>query len=200
MTAASSSSTTRSLAQLVDARAPVAEIAAFLDGVSSSERVAQVLRITGSGVKRLYDAVADGPAASLDDLVPPGIHGTVAFEGRNSLPAFTRFQKRFTRLEDDSIIGHNHQSISFLTGPGYFWVRPPSGSGEHGKELVFDYTEETPSPPEGWPVYKSNLSGFSRLVYGNMKDYVRRVARGVVVGKAYRSGVDQGAYFSLSLP
>jgi hypothetical protein len=31
-----------------------------------------------------------------------------------------------------------------------------------------------------------------------MKDYMRRVARGVVVGKAYKLGVDQGAYFSLS--
>ncbi len=33
-----------------------------------------------------------------------------------------------------------------------------------------------------------------------MIDYVRRVARGVVVGKAYRKGVDQNAYFTLTLP
>jgi hypothetical protein len=33
-----------------------------------------------------------------------------------------------------------------------------------------------------------------------MKDYVRRVARGVVVGKAYELDVDRHAYFSLTLP
>jgi hypothetical protein len=33
-----------------------------------------------------------------------------------------------------------------------------------------------------------------------MHDFVRRVARGVVVGKAYRHGKDQDAYFSLTLP
>jgi hypothetical protein len=189
-----------SLASLLDTRGSAAEIAQYLDGLSARERVDQVLSIGGAGVERLYEAVVDAPSASLDELVPPGTKGTVIYEGRNSLPAFNRFQKRLTRLEDGRVIGYNHQRMSFLTGPGYFWVRPPSGEGEHGKELVFDYTEAPPMEPPGWPAYKPNTGGVARFVYGNMKDYVRRVARSVVVGKAYRDGVAQGAYFSLSLP
>jgi hypothetical protein len=95
--------------------------------------------------------------------------------------------------------------MSFVTGPGYFVVHAPSGDGEHGKELDFDYTVPPPghdagAPAAGWPAYRPNEGGLSRFVYGGMHDYVRRVARGIVVGKAYRHGVEQDAYFSLTLP
>lgn len=202
MTAVSAThSSAASLAHLLDARASAGEIESYLDRLPAQERVREVLSITGRGVGRLYHAVAAGTPVSLDELIPPGTHGTLIYEGRNSLPAFTRFQKRFARLEGEQVIGYNHNSplATLFTGPGYFWVRPASGQGEHGKELVFDYTEAPPSEPAGWPAYKTNDRGLSKLVYGNMKDYVRRVARGVVVGKAYRGGVDQKAYFSLSL-
>jgi hypothetical protein len=203
MTAVSAAhSSAASLAHLLDARAPAGEIQSYLDGLPVPERVREVLSITGRGVGRLYHAVAKATPISLDELIPPGTRGTLIYEGRNSLPAFTRFQKRFVRLEGDQVIGYNHnpQLVTLFTGPGYFWVRPATGQGEHGEELVFDYTEAPPTEPAGWPAYKSNDQGLSKLVYGNMKDYVRRVARGVVVGKAYRGGVDQKAYFSLSLP
>jgi hypothetical protein len=98
------------------------------------------------------------------------------------------------------VVGYNHQAMSWLTGPGYFAVHAPSGEGEHGGELDFDYTVAPPAEPEGWPGYKPNERGLSRFVYADMHDYVRRVARGVVVGKAYRRGVEQDAYFSLTLP
>jgi hypothetical protein len=191
-----------SLAHLLDTRASGKEIASYLDELPVLERVRQVLTITGRGVARLYHAVADAAPLSLDELVPPNTKGTLIYEGRNSLLAFSRFQKRFIRLEGDRVIGYNHNPdlVTLLTGPGYFWVRPPNGQGEHGKELFFDYTEAPPVEPAGWPAYKPNERGLSRFVYGNMKDYMRRVARGIVVGKAYRGGVDQKAYFSLSLP
>jgi hypothetical protein len=189
-----------SLARLLEAGASPKDIEQYLDGLPVQDRVAEVLGITGRGVGRLYNAVAGGAPPSLDEFVPPNTKSTIIYEGRNSLPLFSRFQKRFTRLEDGQVIGYNHQLMSFVTGPGYFWVRPPSGDGEHPKELLFDYTEAPPHEPPGWPAYKPNDRGLSRNVFGHMKDYVRRVARGVVVGKAYRGGVDQKAYFSLSLP
>src|SRR5262249_26466470 len=100
---------------------------------------------------------------------------------------------------DGSVIGFNHGPTAVLTGPGYFAVRPPSGDGPRPKELYFDYTAPPPaSEPAGWPAFKPNDRGMSRFVYMDMFDYMRRVARGVVVGKAYRRGVAQGAYFSLS--
>jgi hypothetical protein len=200
MTAASSTSSASSLAGLLQDKASAKEIESFLDGLSPSARLQQVLSITGSGVARLYHAVADAPVLSLEEFVPQSTKGTLIYEGRNSLPMFTRFQKRFARAPGGEVVGYNHQTMSIVTGPGYFVAKAPSGQGEHGKEILFDYTEKPPFIPDGWPAYKSNESGFSRLVYRNMKDYVRRVARGVVVGKAYELDVDRRAYFSLTLP
>ncbi len=198
-----------SLAQLLERGAGARDIEGHLDGLAAEVRLAEVLAITGRGVKRLYEAVAGGTAPTLAELIPPvtmgetpkppGAEGVLIYEGRNSLAAFSRFQKRFVRMEG-LVVGYNHQAMSFVTGPGYFVVHAPSGEGEHGDELDFDYTAPPPREPEGWPAYKPNERGLSRFVYGDMHDYVRRVARGVVVGKAYRHGVEQDAYFSLTLP
>lgn len=199
MTAAQSAQAAVPLRNLLDARAPSREMEAFLDGLTPEARVQEVLRVTGSGVKRLYDAVADAPPLTLEELVPQGAKDTVIYQGRNSLPLFSRFQKRFSRV-GGVVVGYNHQTMSVFTGPGYFIVKPPSGEGEHGKEILFDYTEPPPSEPAGWPRYSPNDRGLlARAVYANMHDYVRRVARGVVVGKAYQLGVDQKADFSLTL-
>jgi hypothetical protein len=190
------------LGQMLETPAPAREIEAYLDGLASEARLAEVLGITGRGVKRLYEAVEGGTPPTLEDLVPAGTEGVLIYEGRNSLAAFSRFQKRFVR-KGGLVLGYNHQSMSFVTGPGYFVVHPPSGSGEHGHELDFDYTTAPPAEPaapEGWPAYTPNEQGLSRFVYGHMHDYVRRVAHGVVVGKAYRHGKEQDAYFSLTLP
>jgi hypothetical protein len=196
---AAEASSSSSLASLLEGGGSARDIESHLDGLSSAARLAQVLAVTGRGVRRLYDAVAGGPVPSLDELVPPATEGVVIYEGRNSLAAFSRFQKRFVRMSG-LVVGYNHQTMSFVTGPGYFVVHAPSGSGDHGQELDFDYTVAPPGEPAGWPAYRPNEGGLSRFVYGNMHDYVRRVARGVVVGKAYRHGVAQDAYFSLTLP
>lgn len=198
--AATASNAASSLANLLRAGAPAKDIEAYLDGLPAAARVEEVLGITGSGVKRLYEAVKGAPTVTLEEFLPKSHQGTLIYEGRNSLPAFSRFQKRFLRLESGEVIGYNHQTMSFVTGPGYFRVREASGEGEHGSELYFDYTVAPPKSPEGWPTYTPNESGLSRLVYAHMKDYCRRVARGVVVGKAYKKGVEQNAYFTLSLP
>jgi hypothetical protein len=201
MTASSSTDVgSTSLARLLDQRAPSREIAAFLDGLGPDARLREVLSITGSKVGRLYDAVADAEPLTLEEFLPASTPGTRIYEGRNSLPLFSRFQKRFARVRDGVIVGYNHQTMSAVTGPGFFVVKPASGQGEHGKEMFFDYTVDPPEVPAGFPAFKPNGSGLSRLVYMNMIDYCRRVARGVVVGKAYKLGVDQKAWFSLTLP
>jgi hypothetical protein len=191
---------TTSLRRLLDSSAGAKGIASYLDGLPSGARIAEVLSVTGRGVKELYDAVRDADPMNVEELVPASTTGTLIYEGRNSLPMFSRFQKRFTRV-GGVVVGYNHQTMSFATGPGYFVVKPASGQGEHGRELLFDYTEPPPAgTPAGWPGYVANDHGLvSRGVYMNMHDYVRRVARGIVVGKAYKLGVDQKAYFSLSL-
>jgi hypothetical protein len=186
------------LARLLESGAHARDIETHLDGLSASARVAEVLAVTGRGVKRLYEAATAG-TPTLEELIPQTASSVVIYEGRNSLPAFSRFQKRFVRM-DGLVVGYNYQTMSFVTGPGYFVVHAPNGDGDHGKELDFDYTTAPPREPPGWPAYTPNERGLSRFVYGNMHDYVRRVARGVVVGKAYRHGAPQNAYFSLTLP
>ncbi len=187
-----------SLRELLSKGASRVDIAAHLDRLPVRDRLEQVLDVTGKDVPRLYEAVAGGPTLSLTDLAPEGEKGTIILEGRNSLPLpVSRFQKRFAWVSG-TLIGYNHQTFSPVTGPGYFVVRPASGEGEHGDELYFDYTTPPPASPPGWPTYKPNDRGLSKLVYANMLDYCRRVATGVLVGKAYKKGVAQDAWFTLT--
>jgi len=175
------------------------QIERHLDALSGAERLREVLGITGKGVGRLYEAVADAPPLTLDEIVPASAPEgeTFIFEGRNSLPLFSRFQKRFARV-GETILGFNHQTTSVITGPGYFVAKVARGEGPHPSEPYFDYTLAPPEPPHGWPPYKPNHVGLSRAVYMDMHDYMRRVCKGVMVGKAYKLGVEQGAYFSLT--
>jgi hypothetical protein len=198
MTQADASGTT-TLLDLVLRRAARDRIAAHLDALGATERLAQVLAVTGSNVGALYELVGGGEPLTMLDLVPEGETGTVILEGRNSLPAFSRFQKRFQR-SGERIVGYNHQPMSVVTGPGYFTVQPPTPGEAHPDELYFDYTTEPTIAPPGWPALKANASGLSRLVYMDMKDFCRRVARGVLVGKAYKNGVAQNAFFTLTRP
>jgi hypothetical protein len=189
----------QSLTRLVADRASGKEIARFLEGLSPRERVEQVTAIGGRGVAYLYDAAKGAEPLQLEDMVPATESGTVIFEGKNSLPLFTRFQKRFARLGGE-IVGYNHQTMAFATGPGYFGVRAASDTGEHAGELYFDYTATPPGRPDGWPEIKPNDRGLSRAVYANMIDYCRRIGPGVLVGKAYKLGVEQKAWFTLTRP
>lgn len=184
---------------MVRRRASRTDIWSFLEGLAPSARVEQMLAIRHSLVGQLYDLVGGGEPLTVEDFVPKDERGTVIFEGRNSLPAFTRFQKRFARIGDE-VVGYNHQLMSFATGPGYFVVRPPTPGEAHPDELFFDYTADPSGIPTGWPPFKSNDAGLSRAVYMDMKDFCRRVGPGVLVGKAYKRGVAQNAFFSLTKP
>lgn len=176
------------------------EIAAYLDGLSPLRRVEEVRSVRGGLVGKLYELARGTEGLTLGDVVaestPAG--ATVAFEGRNSLPTFSRFQKRFTRTADGVVFGHNAFVASAATGPGYFTVKV--AGDEHPGELWFDYTEAPPFEPAGWPRYVNNQRLLSRFVYSQMHDFVRRVARGVMVGTAYKLGVEQNAWFTLTMP
>jgi len=178
-------------------RGSAKEIERHLDSLSPGERVDQVLEVKGGSIKRLYNALRGASPMELDELVPEHERGTVILEGRNSLPAFSRFQKRFCRTSGGVIVGYNHQTMAFATGPGYFVVQPPAESGEYAGEILLDYTATPPAEPDAWPPFRSNEAGLSRAVFMNLKDYCRRAGRGVLVCKATKKGVDQNAYFSL---
>lgn len=172
------------------------EITPFLDALPAAERLEQVLALRGGQVRALYEALAGAPALTPEAFWGEAAEGaTVIFEGRNSLPAASRFQKRFCKGPGGDIVGYNHQTFAFATGPGFFVVGP--GDATHPGELLFDYTRPPPFVPPGWPPFRDNRRGLSRLVYYDMKDYCRPAAAGVVVGAAFKGGVAQNAYFAL---
>jgi hypothetical protein len=183
-----------------------ADVTRHLDALDPPERLRQVLAVKGKWVKALYDAAAGSPRVRLEEFVPTSTTGkTLIYEGRNSLALFTRFQKRFLRTKSGVIVGYNHQAMMWFTGPGYFVFQDADGKAPVRDEPYVDYITEPPEFPEGWPKYKPNDRGMSKVVYGFMHDYMRRVADTVYVGKAYRlaedigPAEDLGAYFSLTL-
>jgi len=171
-----------------------------LDGLEPDARMAEALSVRGSCLGKLYDAAALNARVGQEDFVPPDApaSATFIFEGRNSLPAFSRFQKWFARVSPELVIGHNHQPYIVVSGPGYFAFKPPSATADVADEPYFDYTQAPEHVPTGWPRYRPNDWGPSLIVFAGLKDYLRRVARGVVVGKAFRKGTDLKQYFILA--
>ncbi len=172
------------------------EIAAFLDGLSHGERMAAMTALGGPGLQgRLYASAAGAPRVTLADLVPPDYQPLreVIFHGKNSLPAFTLFQKRFCRPpgRGEELWGYNHQSLAWLTGPGYFVVH------EEPVGAAIDYRQVPPQGCPGWPAVKPNDRGFSWFVYRDMVDYLRRVSKHVLIGRATRHGKELDNYFVL---
>lgn len=177
------------------------EIARFLDDLRHEDRVLAVRSCGRKEQSRLYQAVDAFAPVRLADLVPPATPplATVRHYGKNTLPAFTHFEKRFARPQDadperpGELYGFNFQSLSPLTGPGYFVaVEDPERA-----EVLIDYRRLPPVRPEGWPEIRSNERGVARLVYGFMVDTLRRVSEHVTIGSAARRGRDLGSWFLL---
>jgi hypothetical protein len=187
------------LIELVGAESPdPVAIAAFLDGLTPAARHEAITALSGPRLQgRLYAAVAGATPVTLADFVPADAAPLreVIFHGKNSLPAFTLFQKRFCRTprRADELWGYNHQTLGWLTGPGYFVVHEDRARG-----AAIDYREVPPDHPPSWPAVKPNDVGFSRFVYRDMVDYMRRVAKDVFIGRAHRGGKELGNYFVLS--
>jgi len=185
-----------------DSAVPASRIAALFDGLSDDLRVALV-RSLGRGEQRALYRKVDGFApVALVDLVPPsrGDLEEVRHLGLNTLPAFRVFEKRFCRLPGEdatgpsALAGYNFQTMSPITGPGYFVaVEDPDR-----REVLVDYRRLPESKPADWPRIQSNERGLARFVYGFMVDRLRRVSEHVTIGSAARKGREMGSYFALT--
>jgi hypothetical protein len=178
------------------------ELAALLDGLAHEDRVAFIRGIGRGDQRRLYEAAAGFLPLSLADLVPParGDGETVRHYGKNTLPAFTWFEKRFVRpagqdpQRPGALHGFNFQTMSWLTGPGYFVAHADPAR----PEVLIDYREVPPAAPAGWPPVRRNETGGARFVYGFMVDRLRRVSEHVTIGSAARKGRELGSWFLLA--
>lgn len=118
--------------------------------------------------------------------------------GRNTLPAFNNFQKRFCRPdgdgEGDVLWGYNHNDPmpGVLTGPGYFVARIDDKG-----ECLIDYGKLPPRKPASWPKIIPNEARIGRFVWVGMTDVVRKVSDTVSVGRAFRGGKAMDAWFML---
>jgi hypothetical protein len=187
--------------RLHDASIDRAAICRFLDALSHAQRVEATRALGRAEQRRLYAAVDGFRSVELVDLVPASVGEMrqVRHFGRNTLPAFTLFEKRFCRpkgvdpRKPDALYGYNFQSLSLLTGPGYFVARPVPGR----PEVDIDYRELPPEHPAGWPEVRSNERGLGRFVYGFMVDTLRRVSEHVTIGSAAKGGKPIGSWFVL---
>lgn len=179
-----------------DSGATPQRVSDFLDGLPGDERVVAT-RSLGRGTQiRLWQLVAGFRELRLSHFVPEGrpVFDPVRHYGRNTMPAFVIFEKRFYRMGDGSAIGGaNFQHISPITGPGYFIT----SEDENTREVLIDYRDVPKEKPEGWPKIQRNEVGISRFIYGFMYDRMRRVSEHVTIGRANRNGKDFGAWFVL---
>jgi hypothetical protein len=176
-------------------------IARHLDSLRHEQRVESIRALGRSEQRALYTGVEGHRAVALREIVPPstGDFTTVRHFGKNTLPAFSHFEKRFCRPrggdreKPSELFGFNFQTMAPVTGPGYFVAR---GDEQRGEVLV-DYNEVPDSHPDGWPGIKRNEAGLSRFVYGFMIDTLRGVSEHVTIGSAARRGKDLGSWFVL---
>lgn len=175
------------------------ELAQQLDAMTAAARLTTIMKLGRRELAPLFEAAAVNTPLRLEDMVPAGTPPLeeVIHEGKNSLPAFKRFQKRFCRPPAamngaTELWGYNHQWYGALTGPGYFVAHH-----EEDGELVVDYWRLPPDRPPNWPPIIPNSARLSRFIYYQMKDVIRRVSRHVVIGRAFRRGKPFDAWFAL---
>jgi len=174
----------------------VAGLAAYLDGLDSRLRVAEARDLAADEQARLFEAAQGFRRVTLDDFVAkdraplePVVH-----HGRNSLPVFRLFEKRFCRPDaaGEELWGYNEQTWKTFTGPGYFVAKPASDL-----EVVIDYCEVPPRKPADWPAILENSARLSRFIYYRTRDFMRGVSKHVTIGRATREGKPMDNWFVL---
>jgi len=173
----------------------------LLDELGHQARVAAIRSLGSGELRSLFAGVDRFKPVTLGDLVPAAVADftTVRHHGKNSLPIFTHFEKRFCRPRGAAresaaeLYGFNFQTLAPITGPGYFIARE---AGDR-PEVLIDYASLPPEHPDGWPPVRSNQRGLSRWIYGFLFDTLRGVSDHVTIGSAARKGRDLGSWFAL---
>lgn len=188
------------LAILQQPQPDIDSFARSFESAPAAERIAITEAIDRAGQERLWAATRGRPVR-IAEMVPRdlGPLRQVIFHGKNSLPLFSRFQKRFCRpasgVDRDELWGYNHQSLAPVTGPGYF-VAYDSPGNAFG-DVAIDYTRIPPGRPQEWPEIHDNTWRLSRFIYNGTIDYLRRVSEHLLIGRATRAGGEMPNWFLL---
>jgi hypothetical protein len=174
----------------------LAPLSAYLDGLASAARIAEARSLTAIEQAHLFARAAGFRRITLDDFVPanaPALAPVIHY-GRNSLPVFRMFEKRFCKPDTGGgeLWGYNEQRFKAFTGPGYFVARPAGDL-----EVVIDYCEVPPRTPPQWPPILPNSARLSRFIYYRTRDFMRGVSTHVSIGRATREGKPMDNWFVL---
>lgn len=178
----------------------IGALAARLESGSEADRVAFVRSLTKADMVRLWD-LTEGRGVKVDDFVPAGtrLGREIIHAGKNSLPAFNHFEKRFTPADGQptEVYGYNQTWFTPAIGPGYFVGRFDATEGAFG----LDYYRTPPAGaplPASWPRIRANTVGPQMLIFAEMIDYMRSICDGVTIGRAWRKGKRTDNYFALA--
>jgi hypothetical protein len=194
------------LSQLVmDPGTGIGGIAAFLDGLTASQRLAQLRQLGRDQQRTLYQKASED--IDLRYLVgDAGPREEIIHDGVNTLPVaapLRRFQKRFCRPGDPDateLFGYNEGPLRRVIGPGYFVASLPGDAAQraHGAVMVDYYRVPDAAVAAGWPRVVHNRKGLQRFVYDQTRDFLRRVSTHVSVGAAFKRDEPLDHYFVLS--
>ena len=169
-------------------------IAEAFDQANATDRLSAARSISGKQQQALFEATKGRKGLTLNNIVPSGVtpFTEVIHNGRNSLPMFNIFQKRFARTNEEGVlVGYNEQSMRWATGPGYFMAK------QDGDEIAIDYRVLPDTKVESWPEILSQSARLGRLVYFGMVDMLRPVSQHVTIGRAWKGGKITNNFFLL---
>lgn len=175
----------------------IRELSDYIERLPSTIRIEEACSLSGDEQSALWEVSAGFRPVTIEDFVPASVPAMtqVIHHGKNSLPMFSRFQKRFCRPDEPGsteLWGYNHQAMAPFTGPGYFVTRDaPAG------EVVIDYLRVPPRKPHGWPKIMPNSARLSRFIYYLTQDFMRGVSTHVTIGRATRKGKPMDNWFVL---
>jgi hypothetical protein len=196
------------LKNLIDVHLDLERLSKDLDELGHEGRLWAIDSWGKTTQARLFDAAKGFRKITLDDFVPAATGGLVEVihHGHNTLPVQSHFQKRFCRPPEhpedrsaahpeahDVLWGYNYQSLSPLTGPGYFVVHPAEDEGE----VAVDYTMLPEGRPKGWPEIIPNSARLGRFVHQGMVDVMRGISTHVSIGRVKRRGRFGDVWFML---
>lgn len=181
------------LRKLIQSGAAISDLAALLDGLAPDVRLAEMNHLRRRDQIKLWDVAASGPEITFEHFVPAGTPACteVIHNGKNTLPLFNYFQKRFCIQNegDRTACGYNEGFTRRFIGPGYFVLRDTVSNPEwieRGTWYVDYFSVPSGDVVPSWPAIKPNSSGLQRFVYFETRDFMRRVSSHVSIGQAWK--------------
>lgn len=183
----------------------IQEIGAHLDALDHEARMAELYALNKKQQRELYVRAASAAPITLEHFVPADVPPLteVIHEGKNSLPVFREFQKRFCRPAEGEgeLFGYNEGSTRKLIGPGFYVAHATAGTPEWEERgaVVVNYFRVPEAPVvEGWPKVKRNNQGLQMFVYNKTRDFMRKVSEHASIGIAFRKEKSMDSYFILT--